>query len=76
MAYKLFHVVDNERLPKGLFEHLDQAMAEFHRVCGEELELAIWEADDKIVSENLIKIEYGSHTKWFEIEVTENEPNS
>lgn len=75
MTYKLFHVVDNERLPKGSFNHLDQAITEFHRVCRDELELVAWGADDKIVSENLIKIEYGSCTKWFEIEVTKDEPN-
>ncbi|PCH13871.1 hypothetical protein A9Y57_00139 [Streptococcus parauberis] len=74
MVYKLFQVTNEKRIDKGTFEYLDQAMAEYHRVCRDEIVFQGWLAEDKIISENLIRIDTGNNSIWFEIEVTKDEP--
>ena len=42
MAYKLFYVENNTRVERGQFEHFDEAVAEFHYICRDELKIPIW----------------------------------
>ncbi|MGT2959324.1 hypothetical protein A9Q68_10090 [Streptococcus bovimastitidis] len=75
MAYKLYYVENGTRDERGQFEHFDEAVAKFHTICRDEFKLPVWAAD-MTVEDSVTKIDYGRNSKWFEIEVTEDEPNS
>lgn len=73
MAYKLYYVENDTREDHGQFEHFDEAVAEFHHICRDELKIPIWAAD-MTVENNVTKIDYGRNSKWFEIEEVSDEP--